>query len=577
MAIMLPSRISPDVKSNAEKKIFKLFQDAPNTEDWHVLHSLGISNHKTQIYGEIDFLVLAPNLGLFSLEVKGGRVSRKNGIWNFTNRYGETSSSSKGPFEQARDGIYSVIGNLKSKPSIKVSDISTILHGSGVLFPDIEFDYEGIEAERYEIFDVRNGNNIKRYIEELAFGIKRKLDSTYGSKLNIRHPTRSDIRHITNLLRGDFDRVPPLSIELDEIDNELIALTEEQYKCLDQLEDNNRCIIQGPAGTGKTLLAIEAAKKAVAKGYKVALFCYNRNLGLYLEKYFQKQSENIRPAYVGTLHKFLVRFLNQNNVSISEDSNNPNYFDEILPATFLEYVIKHNIDFFDYLIIDEAQDLITERYLDVFDLCLLRGFNRGRWTMFGDFSMQAIFSNNLVWEDMRTILEKRTGFGCFRLTVNCRNTSPIQNAVCQVAQLPKGIYAQSSVKGLPVDYLTYTTDREQQKKLEHLLIDLIKEKISKKDITLLSPKQKENSIVSLVKNFTVVDLKELQEFEITFSTIHSFKGLENKVIILTDITNLSDKKLLYVALSRARVRLYVLLTQNALSEYNEILIENIQK
>ena len=175
MAIMLPSRISPDVKSNAEKKIFKLFQDAPNTEDWHVLHSLGISNHKTQIYGEIDFLVLAPNLGLFSLEVKGGRVSRKNGIWNFTNRYGETSSSSKGPFEQARDGIYSVIGNLKSKPSIKVSDISTILHGSGVLFPDIEFDYEGIEAERYEIFDVRNGNNIKRYIEELAFGIKENL------------------------------------------------------------------------------------------------------------------------------------------------------------------------------------------------------------------------------------------------------------------------------------------------------------------------------------------------------------------------------------------------------------------
>ena len=83
MAIMIPSVISPDVKSNAEKHIFKWFQKAPGTEDWIILHSLGVSNHKKVIHGEVDFFALIPEMGIFALEVKGGRVRRQNGIWSY--------------------------------------------------------------------------------------------------------------------------------------------------------------------------------------------------------------------------------------------------------------------------------------------------------------------------------------------------------------------------------------------------------------------------------------------------------------------------------------------------------------
>ena len=72
MAIMIPSVISPEVKSSAERKIFEWFQNAPGTDKWIVLHSLGITTHNKVIYGETDFLVLAPQLGIFALEVKGG-------------------------------------------------------------------------------------------------------------------------------------------------------------------------------------------------------------------------------------------------------------------------------------------------------------------------------------------------------------------------------------------------------------------------------------------------------------------------------------------------------------------------
>ena len=77
---MIPSVISPEIKSNAERKIFEWFRDDPDTEGWVVLHSLGIANHRTVLYGELDFFVIAPKLGVFALEVKGGRVSCNEGI-----------------------------------------------------------------------------------------------------------------------------------------------------------------------------------------------------------------------------------------------------------------------------------------------------------------------------------------------------------------------------------------------------------------------------------------------------------------------------------------------------------------
>lgn len=63
-----------------------------------------------------------------------------------------------------------------------------------------------------------------------------------------------------------------MNVQLHNASEALIALTKEQYRCLDQLDDNPRCLIQGPAGTGKTLLAIEEVKKSVARGERVALF-----------------------------------------------------------------------------------------------------------------------------------------------------------------------------------------------------------------------------------------------------------------------------------------------------------------
>ncbi|CVH79665.1 Nuclease-related domain protein [Coriobacteriaceae bacterium CHKCI002] len=76
MARMLPSRIAPEVTSSAERRVYEWFENDPATDDWIAFHSLGLSRHEKLLYGEVDFVVLAPCYGVFCLEVKDGGIAR---------------------------------------------------------------------------------------------------------------------------------------------------------------------------------------------------------------------------------------------------------------------------------------------------------------------------------------------------------------------------------------------------------------------------------------------------------------------------------------------------------------------
>jgi hypothetical protein len=304
MAKLIPPQISPEIKSNAERKIFDWFRDAPDTGDWIVLHSLGIANHRTLIYGEIDFVVLAPKLGVFALEVKGGDVSRVDGIWCFTDRYGNMSKKSRGPFEQAQEGMFSLIDAIKKSGS---ADLQHILFGSAVMFPDIIFDVAGIDAHQWQVFDKKDGQNVASFIHRLAANCRRQWEDTYGPFPPGKIPGTKAIKELAQLLRGDFDKAVSLSTKITETERELVRLTNEQLTCLDQLEDNSRCLIQGAAGTGKTLLALEAVKRSVVAGEKTAFFCFNAMLAKWVKDYFAQSDTSTVPAYVGTFHDFMIQ------------------------------------------------------------------------------------------------------------------------------------------------------------------------------------------------------------------------------------------------------------------------------
>src|SRR5579859_7984996 len=108
MAKMLPPYVSTDIRSSGEIRMFNLFRTDPETQGWVAIHSLGLARHVKRLYGEIDFVILAPKHGIFCLEVKSGRVGREEGVWTFTDRFGQTARKPIGPFMQAREGMFSL-------------------------------------------------------------------------------------------------------------------------------------------------------------------------------------------------------------------------------------------------------------------------------------------------------------------------------------------------------------------------------------------------------------------------------------------------------------------------------------
>ncbi len=577
MAIMIPSVISPDVKSNAEKHIFKWFQKAPGTEDWIILHSLGVSNHKKVIHGEVDFFALIPEMGIFALEVKGGRVRRQNGIWSFTDKYGHTDTKERGPFDQAWEGIYSLKESISKMLDTEHRGLKDIIFGIGVMFPDVEYSSIGVDAESWQIFDSSDGENVVAFISRISEGAKNTWKRTRGKidKRNI--PNVDDIKYLADLLRGDFDLVPLLGTKMTYVDEDLCALTREQYKCLDQIEDNPRCLVRGAAGTGKTMLAIEATKNAVANGETVALFCFNRLLGEWLQNYFVQQPINLRPVYVGTLHGYMRNILvaHGKNISVSDDldeDEKQHYYSEVLPQMAIDCLYSDTAKF-DRIIVDEAQDIISESYLNFLGSCIKRGIDRGRWMMFGDLSMQAIYGKGRDEETFIAILDRYTSFARFKLSINCRNTKKI----CEEVRTITGIYEKSKyqkiIDGPPVQYITYSGVDDERDKLVKILMKLSENQVEKGDITILSPRRREKSVVNVLQEINVPNFSIPKIEDFTFSTIQAFKGLENKVVILVDIEHFHDKKLMYVGLSRARTGLYVLETESANKEYAELFIK----
>lgn len=577
MAIMIPSVISPEVKSNAERKIFNWFQNAPGTDKWVVLHSLGIATHNKVIYGETDFLVIAPKLGIFALEVKGGRVRRENGIWYFTNRDGATSSKVRGPFEQAKDGIFSIVEAIKNRTDIDHRYVGNMLFGYGVMFPDIEFNSSGVEESQWQVFDSRDGSNVKQFIKRLSDGAKSKWEEHYGPVSDSKFPDSADVRYIASLLRGDFDCAVSMSAQLRNASEALITLTKEQYRCLDQLDDNPRCLILGAAGTGKTLLALEAAKKAAANGEKVALFCFNANLADWLNGYFENMPASIRPAFVGTLHKYMTQVAKEAGMlpAFPRDPDKvQQYYQEELPEAAALALLETG-ELYDKIVIDEAQDLIQDNYLEVLGCCLNKGLSRGRWTMFGDFSMQAIYADGMTGAMMIEKLEDMTSFIRFKLTVNCRNTKPICTEIETVTGFKAPHDLWTKVDGPPVQYITWSTMEGQCKKLKALLKQLAEQHINPEQITILSPRKREDSVVDLLDGYTVKDFKVPTGLNTTFCTIQAYKGLENTVIILTDIESFNADKLMYVGLSRACSGLFVLENDAAKKEYDDLLLRRL--
>jgi hypothetical protein len=571
VAHLIPPYVSPECRSHAERVLFGFFEKDPGCKDWTVFHSFAVARHRIRREGEIDFLVLVPGSGILVLEIKGGAVSRRDGVWI----YGDTrvgDRSAVGPFRQAAEAMHSLRRHLVTA----APDLAPVLFCSAAVFVDITFDVRSPEWHPWQSID--RSLLERRMIHEICRDV---LSHAHRHVAELPHATwynssqsrltSEQAKRATQLLRPDFECPLVTRQAVNEADRAISRYTTEQFDALDVWSENPRVLIKGPAGTGKTLLALESARRAAAKGQRTLLLCYTAFLGRWLQRQMADHGSS-GPVATSTFHKLLLSIAKIDPPIPAGTS----FWSEQLPELALEGILLHGaVGPFDRLIVDEIQDLVTPRYLDVLDALVTGGLRTGTWAMFGDFENQSIFSTSAEVGAVRT---RSPDLVVFPLRNNCRNSRRVAIALEQVAGMSPP-YTRV-LAGFPGNATArfYTRPDDQRGVLREELARL-RRIYDPGQIVILSVRA-DSSCCSqaLGASEGVTPLREGTDGGGTrYCTIHAFKGLEAAAVVVTDMTGLrgtTDESLLYIAMSRARHEVVLLLPAQARDSWLERIMES---
>jgi hypothetical protein len=525
----------PDIASAAERRLYRELQ-SQLSDEWVVLHSVWWQLRDTRTGardGETDFVLLNPSLGGLLLEVKGGRIQYEGTRDEWTSN----GILIKDPFRQVRDAKYGLMRKLQEIPFWRNRWFSL---GHAVAFPDAEVKADlRLDAPREIILDAADLSHLTEWLD-------RALSYMRGSEQNMEPLGDVVVGALVSLLSPKWDLRPLLATEIAEEERQLLRLTAEQFVMLDFLGRNRRVAVSGCAGSGKTTLAVEKARRLTSQGFRVLLTCFNVNLADFL----RGGEPSPRQTDIVSFHKLAWDLCREAHIALP-NSHGPDYFSSALPERMMEAVDRLGPRY-DAVIVDEGQDFHGNWWVPL--QCLLRDPESGILYVFYDDNQKLYGASPGIPLELAP----------FALTRNCRNTQHIHGIVTHFYRSDQISTAQGPA-GRPVEVLTYDDPAGLKRTLRSVVHRLlVQEGVAAEDIVLLTPKGRERSILwqtGRVGNLRLTDQWTQASGELFCSTVHAFKGLESPVVILAelDADQAADyEALLYVACSRARNHLIVL-------------------
>lgn len=535
-------------------------------KDWIVLHSLGLHGHETKIWGEADIVLLSTK-GIFALEVKGGKVSCRDGVWTYGEPGGPSYTKREDPWTQAKTTMFAVRRKLEeAHPAF-----ADILFGFGVVMPNETFTTTGAEIEPAVLLDKRE---FRRSLAWYVGALHRHWSESYREKhgRGYRAPTPDEIRLARRILRPDVDSAFSLGSYLTGVESALVQLSADQIRASRRMAANPRTIVRGKAGTGKTIVAVERARQLAASGMRVLLLCFNQLLARHLRAAMEgdERSKGIDVWHVHALYRDVIGKGGLDD-RLQAATDPDELFAELFPRTFVDAALEVGLPAWDALVVDEAQDLLTPDNLDAFDLMLGGpGLNRGRWHIFLD-RHQNIYGQELQDRVEKRLAEAQPAFE--DLFENCRNTRQVAVQASIVSGIDVAL--EGAPDGPPCDNVYYRDAKAFLAQLESTVSRLLKQDVRPQDIAILSPRTRQNSMlasVGSVAGIPLVDAADAGDGDMVFSTMHAFKGLERLVVLAVDMEEIGEparSMLHYAGLSRARGLLHVFLPEPARPVYGE--------
>lgn len=521
----MPKEFSP---ASQEGNMFAGLQNL--SDDFYVFHSFKMTNVKNNtIYeNEIDFVILNKNYGVICLEAKSGAVYYANGYWYYENG---TKMAHDGPFNQAQSNKYKLLHAIEEKPLVApLLSRLKLLHC--VWFPSLT--RQDVKASAYPPEADKNLVLTKESLSDPTEDILR----IFGIELpNGVHTSLND-EEFNLLLKSvfcqEFKVFPSASFDDDLKKIVFHRLLSEQTAVLDFLCEQRTAVINGAAGTGKTMIAVEKAQRHAIDGETVLFLCYNINLKEYLEKNYHY--DNV--SYY-TLAGYACKVC---NTSI------PDYhkLQEILEEQYVynKFPYKH-------VIIDEGQDFGIDAIeetdiLRTIKECVTSDNNpEGTFYVFYD-RLQSVHSSKIpsYIEDADCKLT---------LYRNCRNTENIAKTSLSLFPQRKLKVIDGCVAGKPTDVHFCPDEKSEVDCINSVIDDYVVHGL--KNIVILTCKTESTSVLSSeIKNGRFRN-------KYLFSSCRKFKGLEADAVILVDVdssTFADSAKIFYVGSSRARLRLAVI-------------------
>ena len=513
----------PDFVTESEREAWNALKGQLRDGD-AMLHGIRITD---PVDGdiEIDLLVLLPEIGAAVIEVKGAQITYAGGQVKQTDAFGTRVID---PFTRAMQQMHSLRRYLKHQPTWSRGEVRstwlaclphTIITGSlGPQGPrEVLIGREDL-PDAAEIIETRLGN---------------PHDTT-------RVPAEGWVEDVVDLLLG-----PPAPEEIPSRVARRLAhvdeLAAQQESLLSFISPNPRYVVTGSAGTGKTWLAVEQARRWAKQGKRVALVTSGRGVVTVAQALINEMPRRERPDFVGTFHQLGYRW-----GVIAPPGSDQNYWDVEIPRQMVE--VASTMDpgqRFDAFVVDEAQDFADSWWPAL--LASAKSINDVHLAIFRD-DEQAVFKDRAGKPDIDLVH--------FMLDRNLRNAKEIVDVFRPLINANPRARAGD---GLGIQFVPCSRD-DVIRTADDVVEDLFDRRgWLPEDIALLSTAHR-HDIQKMKDHDKDAYWASLWENDVFHCTVSGFKGLERSAVVLAVDgfhDHLIPAQVIYVGMSRARDLLVV--------------------
>lgn len=500
MAKMIPST-GPRAHAAASREGYIYHALSLLPDDYYVVHSFDSVSTRGGSYveREADFVVFHPDLGILCVEAKAGAARCQGGVWYYGS--GEMMSR-EGPYRQASGAKYRIMKCFDER-------------GLGALVNRCKFMHAvwfvSLTREEFSGFSLPPdaSRDVTLFLDDLRNpepAIRRIFSiDMYGRETRLSHSEAQDV--VQRVLCPEFSIVPTTRMHYDLADVVFARLLDSQTRVLDFIRDQRFAVINGAAGTGKTLVAMERARRAAREG-KVLFLCYNALLKDDIAKRLSDQ-----PGIdVRTIAGFACSMCR---------TAEPDYY--ALAERLMAYLEDGGFPY-DHVIVDEGQDFGVAAIEDasILDILLeLVSAKNGTFYLFYD-RRQFVQGSEMP----RFINDADCKL---TLYVNCRNTEGI--ARCSMRSLGESKDAEvlegARTSGPP--QLFASEDRAAQAAFVDEQLGEFRRRGLDNAVILTCKTESSSVLRAYVKDGC------WRSSGVKFSTCRKFKGLEADAVILVDV------------------------------------------